>query len=88
MKTGLGIFLTANLASILIRLRYPRKMPVMLSPDKAARLIAAPTCLEHRAVLSVAHGAGLVVAEVAQLKIGNIDRERMLIVGERGKGGW
>jgi hypothetical protein len=29
----------------LIRLRYPRKLPIVLSPDEAARLIAATTCL-------------------------------------------
>ncbi|MGI4941089.1 MAG: tyrosine-type recombinase/integrase [Janthinobacterium lividum] len=59
----------------------------MLSPDEVGRLIAATTCLKHRAALSVAYGAGLRVAEVAQLKVGNIDSERMLIVVERGKGG-
>ena len=76
-----------DLARKLIRLRYPRKLPVVLSPDEVGRLIAATTCLKHRAALSVAYGAGLRVAEVAQLKVGNIDSERMLIVVERGKGG-
>ena len=75
-----------DLARKLIRLRYPRKLPVVLSPDEAGRLIAATTCLKHRAALSVAYGAGLRVAEVAQLKVGNIDSERMLIVVERAKG--
>ncbi|MGI4801899.1 MAG: phage integrase N-terminal SAM-like domain-containing protein [Janthinobacterium lividum] len=55
-----------DLARKLIRLRYPRKLPVVLSPDEAGRLIAATTCLKHRAALSVAYGAGLHVAEVAQ----------------------
>ena len=76
-----------DLARKLIRLRYPRKLPVVLSPDEAARLIAATTCLKHRAALSVAYGAGLRVAEVASLKVGDIDSQRMLIVVERGKGG-
>ncbi|WP_245215019.1 tyrosine-type recombinase/integrase [Pararoseomonas indoligenes] len=43
----------------LARLRYSRKLPVVLSPDEAARLIAATTCLKHRAALAVAYGAGL-----------------------------
>jgi len=76
-----------DLARKLLRLRYPRKLPTILSPDEAARLIAATTCLKHRAALSVAYGAGLRVAEVASLKVGDIDSERMLIQVERGKGG-
>ncbi len=76
-----------DLARKLIRLRYPRKLPTILSLDEAARLIAATTCLKHRAALSVAYGAGLRVAEVASLKVGDIDSERMLIRVERGKGG-
>jgi site-specific recombinase XerD len=76
-----------DLARKLIRLRYPRKLPVVLSSDEAARLIAATTCLKHRAALSVAYGAGLRVAEVASLKVGDIDSQRMLIMVARGKGG-
>lgn len=76
-----------DLARKLIRLRYPRKLPVVLSADEVARLLAATTCLKHRAALSVAYGAGLRVAEVASLKVGDIDSKRMLIVVERGKGG-
>jgi site-specific recombinase XerD len=76
-----------DLARKLIRLRYPRKLPAVLSPDEVARLLAAATCLKHRAALSVAYGAGLRVAEVASLKVGDIDSKRMLIVVERGKGG-
>ena len=48
-----------DLARKLIRLRYPRKMPVVRSPDEAGRLIAATTCLKHRTALSVAYGAVL-----------------------------
>ena len=48
-----------DLARKLIRLRYPRKLPNVLSPDETARLIAATTCLKHRAALCVAYGAGL-----------------------------
>ena len=42
-----------DFAHKLIRLRYPRKLPVVLSPDADARLIAATTYLKHRAALSV-----------------------------------
>jgi integrase len=68
-------------------LMYPRKLPTVLSPDEVGRLLGATTCIKHRAALSVAYGAGLRVTEVAALKIGNVDSERMLIRVERGKGG-
>jgi integrase/recombinase XerD len=65
----------------------PERLPVVLSPDEVARLLDATTCLKHQAALSVAYGAGLRVAEVAHLKVADIDSERMLLRVERGKGG-
>jgi integrase len=50
----------------------PRKPPTALSPEEVARLLAATTCLKHRAALGVAYGAGLRVAEVAALKVVDI----------------
>lgn len=76
-----------DLARKLFRVTYPRKLPVVLSPDEVARLLQATTCLKHQAALSVAYGAGLRVAEVSTLRVGDIDSERMLIRVERGKGG-
>lgn len=76
-----------DLSRRLVRVSYPRRLPMVLSPDEVARLLAATTCLKHRAALSVAYGAGLRVAEVAALKVADIDSRRMLIRVERGKGG-
>jgi len=76
-----------DLARKLVRVAYPRNLPVVLSRDEVVRLLAATTCLKHQAALSVAYGAGLRVSEVAGLKIADIDSERMLIRVERGKGG-
>src|SRR6202041_1155354 len=76
-----------HLARKLIRAKHPRNLPVVLSQDEVARLLNATTCLKHQAALSVAYGTGLRVAEVAALKVGDIDSERMLIRVERGKGG-
>src|SRR5688500_312726 len=76
-----------DLARKLVRVSHPRKLPVVLSPDEVARLLNATTCLKHQAALSVAYGAGLRVAEVAHLKVADIDSERMLLRVERGKGG-
>ena len=76
-----------DLARKLIRAKHPRNLPVVLSQDEVARLLNATTCLKHQAALSVAYGTGLRVAEVAALKVSDIDSERMLIRVERGKGG-
>ncbi len=76
-----------DLARRLVRVTHPRKLPAVLSPDEVARLLSATTCLKHQAALSVAYGAGLRVAEVASLKVSDIDSERMLLRVERGKGG-
>ena len=76
-----------DLARKLVRLAHPRKLPVVLSRDEVARLLNATTCLKHQAALSVAYGAGLRVAEVAALKVTDVDSERMLLRVERGKGG-
>jgi integrase/recombinase XerD len=76
-----------DLARKLFRVSHPRKLPVVLSPDEVARLLDATTCLKHQAALSVAYGAGLRVAEVSTLKVGDVDSERMLLRVERGKGG-
>src|SRR6478609_4986418 len=76
-----------DLARRLVRLAYPRTLPVVLSHAEVARLLAATTCLKHQAALAVAYGAGLRVAEVAALKVTDIDSQRMLIRVEQGKGG-
>jgi site-specific recombinase XerD len=68
--------------------RAPRKLPEVLSPDEVARLLdAAPgPGLKYRAAFSVAYGAGLRASEVVNLKLGDIDSERMVIRVEQGKG--
>lgn len=76
-----------DLARKLIRTPHPRNLPVVLSRDEVARLLNATTCLKHQAALSVAYGAGLRVAEVAALKVSDVDSQRMLLRVERGKGG-
>src|SRR4051795_4901600 len=76
-----------DLARKLVRAAHPRNLPVVLSRDEVVRLLNATTCLKHQAALSVAYGAGLRVAEVSALKVGDVDSERMLLRVERGKGG-
>ena len=64
----------------------PRKLPVVLSLEEAARLINAAGNLKYKAALSVAYGAGLRVSEVIALKVSDIDSTRMTLRVEQGKG--
>jgi integrase/recombinase XerD len=66
--------------------RQPRKLPVVLSCEEVARLIAAAPNLKSQAALSVAYGAGLRASEVVSLKVTDVDSERMTLRVEQGKG--
>jgi integrase/recombinase XerD len=66
--------------------REPRKLPVVLSREEVARLIAAAGTPKCQAALSVAYGAGLRASEVVALKVGDIDSTRMTLRIEQGKG--
>jgi integrase/recombinase XerD len=64
----------------------PRTLPVILSREEVARLLAAASNLKHQTALSVAYGTGLRAREIVGLKIGDIDGERMTLRVEQGKG--
>jgi len=64
----------------------PRKLPVVLSRDEVARLLAAAHNLKHQTALSVAYATGLRVSEVVGLKVTDIDSQRMTLRVEQGKG--
>ena len=64
-----------------------KKLPIVLSPDEVARLLQAARGLRDQAALATAYGAGLRAAELAALKVADIDSRRMMIRVEHGKGG-
>jgi site-specific recombinase XerD len=68
--------------------RQPQKLPVVLSVEEVCDLLMAASGpgLKYRAALSISYGAGLRASEVCNLKIGDIDSDRMLIHVEQGKG--
>ena len=89
--TGLKFFFDITLSqpelmAKMQHVRVPRTLPVVLSRDEAARLIAAAPNLKHQVALSVAYGAGLRAGEVVSLKVGDIDSQRMTLRVEQGKG--
>jgi site-specific recombinase XerD len=75
-----------NLSRRLTIVRYPRRLPAVLSAEEVTLLLQAAPGLKYKAALGTAYGAGLRAAEVVALKVGDIDSERMLLRVERGKG--
>ena len=51
-----------DLARGLVIMRYPRKLPEVLSVEEAARLLEAAPGIKYKAALGVAYGAGLRVS--------------------------
>jgi integrase len=66
--------------------KQPRKLPVVLTMDEVFTLIEAAPGPKYKAALGAAYGAGLRVSEVANLKVSDIDRGRMVLRIEQGKG--
>jgi site-specific recombinase XerD len=89
--TGLKFFFEVTLGDAqrmakMRPVRVPRVLPVVLSPDEVARVLAATGNLKHQTALAVAYGAGLRASEVVALKVTDIDSERMTLRIEQGKG--
>lgn len=89
--SGLKFFFDVTLGrgELMVKMQpvpQPRKLPVVLSCEEVARLIAAAPNLKSQAALSVAYGAGLRASEVISLKVSDVDSERMTLRVEQGKG--
>lgn len=68
---------------------FPRKqkrLPVVLSRDEVAQLLAAVRSLKYRTVLSLCYAAGLRISEALHLRVTDIDSERMMIRVRQAKG--
>jgi integrase/recombinase XerD len=72
-------------------LPYPqdqRRLPTVLSQEEVSRLINAGGTLFRRTMLMTLYGTGMRRSELAHLKVGDIDSQRMIIrvvAGKRGK---
>jgi site-specific recombinase XerD len=68
---------------------YPKKtlhLPTILSQEEVARLIDAARPLFHRTLLMALYATGLRRAELARLKVSDVDSKRMVIHVRGGKG--
>jgi integrase/recombinase XerD len=71
-------------------LPYPqdrRRLPTVLSREEVTRLINAAGTLFRRTLLMTLYGTGMRRAELARLKVSDIDSQRMIIRVVAGKGG-
>ena len=66
--------------------RRERKLPLILSREEVKALLEASHNLRHRALLAILYGCGLRVAEVAHLKVSDIDSARNVLWVRHGKG--
>jgi integrase/recombinase XerD len=65
--------------------KAPRRLPSILTQEEAVRLIDAASNLFHRAILMTVYSTGMRRAEMCQLKVEDIDSDRMLIHIRQGK---
>lgn len=66
--------------------KQSQRLPEILSREEVARLIEAPPHRKHQLLLATIYAAGLRVSEAVRLKVGDVDRERMTLRIEQGKG--
>ena len=70
-------------------IQYPRKemhLPEVLSQDEIRRLFAVCSNLKHKAILLLFYSTAMRIGEVLNLKIEDIDSQRMVINVRQGKG--
>jgi site-specific recombinase XerD len=68
------------------RAKQSQRLPEILSREEVARLIEAPPNAKHRLLLATVYAAGLRVSEAVRLKVSDVDRGRMTLHVEQGKG--
>lgn len=66
--------------------KQPQRLPEILGREEVARLLEAPPNPKHRLLLATIYACGLRVSEALRLKISDVDRGRMTVRIEQGKG--
>lgn len=68
------------------RPKREQRLPVVLSQEEVRRLFATVTNLKQKALFMVAYDAGLRLSEIINLRIEDLDSQRMVIRIRQGKG--
>ena len=75
-----------DLAAEVYHLKEPQKLPLVMSPEEAKRLLAMSGNLKVHVMLALGYGCGLRAAEIVRLRAGDIDSAQMIIRIVQGKG--
>ena len=91
IMTGLKFLLRVtlrrlDLAAEIYHLKEPQKIPLVMSPEEAKRLLAMAGNLKVHVLLALGYGAGLRASEVVRLRAGDIDRAQSIIRIVQAKG--
>lgn len=70
----------------LVRPKKEKKLPVVLSKEEIRSIIEETHNLKHRTLLSLIYSGGLRIGEAINLKVTDIDSDRMLVHIKGGKG--
>lgn len=66
--------------------KKPQTLPIILSQEEVSIFLQCATSPKHHAIFSILYAAGLRVSEACQLKITDIDSQRMTLRVDQGKG--
>jgi integrase/recombinase XerD len=80
------IHTTKIIVEELHRPKNAKKLPNVLSKEEAFKLIDVTTNLKHKALLALIYSSGLRISEAINMKITDIDSQRMLIHVKNAKG--
>jgi integrase/recombinase XerD len=66
--------------------KAPKTLAVILSPEEVLHFLGCIESFKHQAILTTCYAAGLRISEATRLKPQAIDRQRMVLRVEQGKG--
>ena len=66
--------------------KKPRTLPIILSPAEVVHFLGCVMNVKQRTILTICYAAGLRISEAVHLMPNAIDRQRMVIRIEQGKG--
>src|ERR1700756_4656634 len=75
-----------DLAAEIYHIKEPQKIPLVMSPDEAKRLLAMAGSLKVQVLLALSYAAGLRAGEVVRLRAGDIDSAQNIIRIVQSKG--